>query len=44
MMAPELDKVAAANKNVEIYKVDIDEHPSLAETYKVEPLPFRYTH
>ena len=39
MLAPVLEDVQEAMKNVKIVKVDIDENPNVASEYKVKNIP-----
>lgn len=39
MLSPVLEKLASINSDVDFYKVNIDDNPSLAEEYEVMSIP-----
>ena len=39
MMMPLLNELASETNEVDIYKLDVDEHPSIANLFKVSSLP-----
>ena len=39
MLSPELDIVAEKNKNIKIYKINVDNNPDIARKYGVMSIP-----
>lgn len=39
MLSPILEKLSTVNSDVEFYKINIDENPSLADEFEVQSIP-----
>ncbi len=39
MLAPELEKLVAENKEVQVLKIDTDSHPSISQDFGVTAIP-----